>query len=726
MLKGISIRSILFVGVGMTILFFSLIGRVFYLQVVQADWLIEGATAQWQREELITPVRGQILDRNGQPLAYNGPAYTVVAILSKDAPSKVEDPSVTADKLAPILQMSRSSLLSLLTKKDRYQVELRPGGWKIDEKKAQAIEALKLPGIYLSKGSKRYYPNQDFLSHTLGYVDKEGKAKMGLELMYDEVLKGEPGKGIFLTDRSRNVLPSGVESYSPAVDGNHLRLTIDERIQHFAESALDEAATKYKAKGMSVLVADPNTMELYAIASRPQFDPNRYGEIKDYQNLPLQVPYEPGSTFKVITLAASIAEGAFHPEETYQAGKYTSKTITPPIKDYYNSKGWGKITFLQGIERSSNVAAVILGYERVGKEKLFQYYKAFGFGEPTGIDYPHEGVGKLPSVNAPPRDIATTTFGQALTVTAIEQLRAVSAAINGGKLMRPFLVKEIVDAKTGKKISGNKPTMERQVIPPDVSAKVREVLEGVITSPDGTGRGYAIPGYRIGGKTGTAQKLDKEGRYSHDQFIYSFVGFAPVDQPRVIVYVVVDEPDMNAISSSQVVGDIFRNVMRNTLQYLQIPPEGNGVHPQTASSGKNVVIANPAQGGGEGLTPLPSPSLEGEWADKAEQKAKELGLKAIVIGKGKKIIGQYPERDEEMTKGSTLFLLTDGPLQMPDLSGFSLREVMGISSLIGTEVTAKGSGFVSTQSIKPGTAIQKGGSLEVTLLPRSVLPTQGK
>ncbi|MBE3554750.1 MAG: penicillin-binding protein, partial [Thermicanus sp.] len=355
MKKRITVRSILFVGGGITLLFFSLIGRIFYLQVVQADWLNESAMAQWQREEWMEPQRGMIMDRNGQPLAYSGPAYTVVAVLSEKAPSRVENPMDTAEKLAPILQMSKEGLLSLLTKKDRYQVELRPGGWKIDESKAKEIEALRLPGIYLSKSTKRYYPNQAFLSHTLGYVDKEGEAKMGLELMYDSILRGTPGKGVFLTDRSKNVLPAGVENYQPAEDGKNLRLTIDERIQHFAEQALNDAASRYRAKGMMVLVADPNTMEMLAIASRPDFDPNQYTQITDYRNLPLQVPYEPGSTFKVITLAASIEEGVFHPDEVYQAGRYESKVIRPAIKDYYNNLGWGKITFRQGIERSSNV-----------------------------------------------------------------------------------------------------------------------------------------------------------------------------------------------------------------------------------------------------------------------------------------------------------------------------------------------------------------------------------
>ncbi|CCQ98186.1 Penicillin-binding protein transpeptidase [[Clostridium] ultunense Esp] len=669
MKKRITVRSILFVGGGITLLFFSLIGRIFYLQVVQADWLNESAMAQWQREEWMEPQRGMIMDRNGQPLAYSGPAYTVVAVLSEKAPSRVENPMDTAEKLAPILQMSKESLLSLLSKKDRYQVELRPGGWKIDESKAKEIEALRLPGIYLSKSTKRYYPNQAFLSPTLGYVDKEGEAKMGLELMYDSILRGTPGKGVFLTDRSKNVLPAGVENYQPAVDGKNLRLTVDERIQHFAEQALDDAASRYRAKGMMVLVADPNTMEMLAIASRPDFDPNQYTQITDYRNLPLQVPYEPGSTFKVITLAASIEEGVFHPDEVYQAGRYESKVIRPAIKDYYNNLGWGKITFRQGIERSSNVGAVILGFERLGKEKLFQYYKKFGFGEPTGIDYPHEGVGKLPPPNAPPRDIATTTFGQAITVTAIEQLRAVSAAINGGKLLRPYLVKEILDPKTGKVLTENKPVVERQVISPETSSEVRKVLEGVITSPEGTGRGYAIEGYRIGGKTGTAQKPDVNGSYSRDKFIYSFVGFAPVDNPRLIVYAVVDEPDMTAISSSQVVGEIFRSVMKNSLQYLQIPPDASLSSPQNPGGKEKAASLLPESQTAPQL--LTIPTFVGEMASSAKQKALELGLKPVVLGKGKKVTGQYPQGNEEVMAGQTLYLVTDGEVLMPDLTGVS-------------------------------------------------------
>jgi penicillin-binding protein 2B len=703
--KRIAYRSLLILGVGITLLFFLLVVRLFWIQSVQADWLNAGALAQWQREEFVEPKRGAILDRTGQKLAYTGPSYNVIAMLSSKAPSHVEDPIETARKLAPILEMDAERLIQLMSKKNQYQVELGPGGRKISEEKAEQIRALGLPGIILQKNSKRYYPNHAFAAHILGYVDKEGIAQMGLERQYDDILKGVPGKLSLIKDGKQKVLPTGIEEYQPAQDGKDIVLTIDERIQHFVEQALDEASLSFNAKGIIAIVADPNTMEILAMASRPHFDPNKYTEITNYKNLAINVTYEPGSTFKVITYAAAIEEGLFNPEEIYKAGKYETKSIRPAIKDYYTPKGWGELTFKEGLARSSNVAAVILGYERMKKEMLYDYYHKFGFGQMTGIDYPYETVGKLPDPNvAPPRDIAVTTFGQGLTVTAIEQITAVSAVANGGKLMKPYLVKEIRDPNTGEVVKKNEPTVVRQVISPETSKMMRELMENVVSSKDGTGRGYAIEGYSIAGKTGTAQKVDSTGRYSDDKFIYSFIGFAPADKPELIVYIVVDEPDIAVPSSSAVVGKIFKDVMRNSLQYLQIEPDQKlqSNHETESVSVESLVV----------------PNLEKKYKQVAEQKILQLGLVPNVIGKGETVLRQYPDPGTTVEKGSMVYLLTSqDEIQMPDLTGKSLRDAAEFASLVGLEIEVNGSGFIVEQSIPPGEIIPVHGKLRINLQP---------
>lgn len=708
--KRMAVRSIIVIGGGFTLLFFLLFARLFYIQYFQADWLNAAAMSQWEREEFVEPKRGAILDRNGQNLAYNGPSYNIVAILSKKAPEYVIDPIGTAKQLAPILNMSTEKLIELMSRTDRYQVELRPGGWKINEEKKKQIEALNLPGILWVQNTNRYYPNNNFASHTLGYVDKEGKAIMGLELFYDEALRGSEGKYRFIKDNKNNVLPQGIEDFQPAMDGNNVVLTIDQRIQHYVEQALDESEKSFTAKGIIALVVDPNTMEILAIASRPSFDPNQYSksEISSFMNLPISYPYEPGSTMKILTLAAAIEEGIWDPNETFMSGKYSSNVITPPIHDHNNGRGWGEITYLEGIERSSNVLMTLLGYEHLGREKLYEYYNKFGIEEKTGIDYPYEKVGKLPNARtAPPRDIAVTTFGQGFSATAIRQVTAISAAINGGNLLQPQLVKEIRDPNTNEVVQTNEPKVLRKVVSESTSKEVRNVLESVVTSPHGTGRNYAIEGYRIGGKTGTAQKVDGANGYAEDKFIYSFVGFAPADKPELLVYIAVDEPDVSVASSSAVVGQIFRDVMKNSLQYLQVEPE--------MVDSEQIVRYTPT---------IQMPDLVENYTNVAAQTAIDLGLKVEVIGNGERVLRQEPASGTVIEEASRIYLITSEHYVMPDFTGKSLREVIEFTSLIGVSLHSNGTGYVVSQSVPPGTPIVDDTLLTIRL--ESMNPTVAK
>lgn len=566
-MRRIRLRT-LGLGLFLSFLFLILLVKIFMLQVVDAAWLQEKATHIWNRNEILRPERGKLYDRNGDALAYDAPAYTVVATLSKKDPNHVKDAAQTASQLARVLNTSETALLKQLTK-DAYQVELRQGGWKIDAEKAQAIKDLALPGIHLMEETRRFYPNKSLAAHLLGYVDLEGNAKMGLELSLDEWLRGTDGKSRFIKDARGVPLPDGELEYIPAEDGADVYLTIDRNIQSFVEQALDRAQETYEPKRMVAIVSDPNTGEILAMGVRPGFDPNQYWEIENYNNYAVSYPFEPGSTFKIITMAAAIEEGLFNPNEKYMSGTYWVKGSRIPVRDHNNGRGWGEITFLEGVQHSSNVLFAKLGVERLGQERLIHYIHQFGFAKKTGIPLPGEVVGRVPDVSEriPVRDLASISFGQAVSVTPIQQVMAVGAIANGGKMLPPTIVQRI--EKDGEVVQKFTPPAGRRVISEETSRQVREILESVVS--EGSGQTAYLDGYRVAGKTGTAQKFDgATGKLIEGEYIASFIGFAPADEPSILVYVAVDAPK-GAHYGSTVAAPIFQEIMRSTLHYLQVP-----------------------------------------------------------------------------------------------------------------------------------------------------------
>ncbi|QZA33947.1 penicillin-binding transpeptidase domain-containing protein [Hydrogenibacillus sp. N12] len=720
---GIVRRGLLLAG-GIVLLFLAVLGRLFYLQVLSAEPLVARAAVQWQAKETLPAKRGTIYDRNGTPLAVDGPAYDVIAVVSPRAPDHVVDPAQTAAALAPHLGMPAARIEALLRQPGRYQVEFRPGGWKISPETKAAIEALHLPGIVFVEDRRRYYPFGAFLAHTLGYVDKEGEARMGLEAALDDVLAGRDGALKLLVDGGRRFLPGGVQDYVPPVDGKDVVLTIDQTIQTFVEDALDAAAEQVRAKHLLAVVANPKTLEVYALASRPHFDPNDYTRITNYLNLPVAFEFEPGSTFKTITLAAAINEGVYNPDETYQAGVYRSKEIRPPIRDWNDVRGWGTIPFRDAFVRSSNVGMTILGYERLGRERLARYYEAFGFGARTGIDLPGEAAGRVPDLRlVPPRDVASTTFGQRIAVTPIQMVAAVSAAINGGTLMRPYVVRSIERRDEGIVYEAREPTAVRRVISPEASARVREAMAAVVESPVGTGRAFAIPGYRIGGKTGTAQKLSPDGTYRDGAYIYSFIGFAPLDDPAVLVYVVVDEPDLPATSSGEVVAPIFKAIMSQTLAYLDIPPEGGG----RRSAGGGSAAENGDAPAPDRLRDAP-PAGEKRAADQAvpadgtaaggAPPAAEQGVPPAADR------GMPPAGEVERSATPAEEAKGDAPLtvSVPDVRGRSKKEAAALLQAAGLEADFDGTGYAVAQDPAPGSRVAAGTAVRVRFEPPAPPP----
>ncbi|HEY0829429.1 MAG TPA: penicillin-binding transpeptidase domain-containing protein, partial [Bacilli bacterium] len=438
---------------------------------------------------------------------------------------------------------------------------------------------------------------------------------------------------------------------------------------------------------MTVIAVDPYSLEVLGLANLPNFNPNNYWDFTDqnvFKNHALVSTYEPGSTFKIVTLAGAAQEGLFHPEATYESGRLKVPGTT--IRDHNNGQGWGKITFLEGLKRSSNVAFVKLGYEGLQEDRLRKYITDFGFGTKTNIGLQGELAGDIDFQY--PSEIATATFGQGVTVTPIQQITAVSAIANGGKLMWPHLVREVVDQEeTNKVITAIQPKEIKQVISKKTAQDVRGYLEQVVSDRKiGTGRNAYIEGYRVAGKTGTAQKVEN-GKYSDDKWVVSFIGFAPVDNPKIVVCIIVDEPDLQGDSNgaSMVSGPLFKEVVTKSLRYMEVPATAKqGATAIKWASEKAIV-----------------PELTNLSASEAESKLNAKKLKYEILGKGKKVLKQYPDPEDETGIEQMIYLITDDidTIKFPDLTGKALRDAIEVCSLLEVTCKASGEGYVSSQTV---------------------------
>ncbi|USG67554.1 penicillin-binding transpeptidase domain-containing protein [Brevibacillus ruminantium] len=732
--RRINLRIIL-LALTAILLFVTLTVRMWWLQTVDAANIISHATWDW--EKTLKPKRGAILDRNGEILAYEGRAYDLSARLKpRDEKDKdvVKDPYYTAQVLAPILNAPMDELLKKLTNPNSKVVELGRYGKKISEQQKSNIEYYQypmlpngekvktnqLPGIIVTETTRRYYPNNSFAAHVLGYMDFDDEPKMGLELQFDKELRGEKGEMQIRTDGAGYQLPDGERKYKPAKDGMNVYLTIDRTIQDYVEQALDKAEAEYKPKSMTVVVTDPQTGEVLAMGNRPQFDPNTYYKgITNFTNHAITSMFEPGSTFKIITLAAAIEEGKFNPNEIYQSGMF--KEFKQPIRDHNNGVGWGPISFLEGVQRSSNVVFVIMGYKYLGPEMLKNYFEKFGIGSKTGIELPYEKEGILNNLLKPnsPRDIAVTTFGQGVAVTAIQQVAAVGAVANGGELLKPHIVKEIRDPLSGAVVRRTQREVVHRVVSEATAKKTRDILETVITGEKGTGKSYRLDSYQVAGKTGTAQKYDDKGRIMEGQhYIVSFIGFAPKDNPRLLVYVVVDDPTTTEdyrTWGGKFVAPIFKSVMERSLQYLQQKPD------MTAAEKQAETVNSEAIARSEQIREVSMPKLVGMSTTAAKLRAEQDQLTVAIMGTGTKIASQYPSPYEKVVPGTSVTLVTDRleGTKMPDLTGKSLREALEFGSLMQLQLTTYGVGFVTQQNIPPGTELKGGEQLQITLQPTS-------
>lgn len=693
--KKVRIRTI-FIGGVFTLFFIVIIFKMYWVQVADRAFWLDQAEKNWSTHKTIEPVRGMIVDRNNKVLAKDAVAYTVT--VNPEIIHKLGIEEEIIANLKGILNISETKLRGLVTAKKNgvflKNREIRNEGWKVDsdtydrvidyrEKLRKKMDQNNV-GIYFVEEARRFYPKNELGVHVLGYINKEGKPVYGLESLFNKNLVGIAGTIEYEKDAKGNRLPEAKVEYNPAHNGENIQLTIDENIQHYVEEAMQTAYDTLHPKSMTVIAADPNTMEILALANMPNYNPNEYWSFSnegDFYNHALGSRYEPGSTFKIVTLAAAVEEGVFNPNDTYESGRI--KIPGGYARDIKRS-GWGQITYLEGLKRSSNVAFVKLGYEKLGEEKLKSYIDKFGFGVKTNIDLPGEDSGIIRFSNR--ADPATATYGQGgVQVTAIQQVTAIAAVANGGKLMWPHVVKQITDSETGKVLVKNDPKLIRQVISEKSSKLVGEYLEQVVSDPKiGTGRKAYIEGYRVAGKTGTAQKVIN-GKYSDSKYVVSFIGYAPVEAPKIVVYVLVDEPDVPSDQGGgYVAAPIFKDIVSQSLRYMNVPSTKNSIS-KTVVQQYTSTVPNVINLQVKGATDF---LKEGRYAYK-------------VLGSGTTVIKQVPAAGSVVSSGQTIYLLTEAPekSKVPDMSGLPLQDSLQICTLLNLSCETTGEGYVVSQNL---------------------------
>lgn len=616
--------------------------------------------------------RGNIYDINGEELASTVNSYTVIAYLNSNK-TNVSDKEKTAKELSPILNMTEEKLIELLNKK-LYQVELRPGGYGITEVVKARIEKLELPGIdFIKNSKKRYYNKSTFASYIIGYakVLDDGKisGELGIEGYYDDILSGTNGYTKYLKYTSSNYkIPNTNEDTKKAKDGSDIYLTIDSSIQLIAEKAVSSMKEKFNTDWAVFTVMDAKTGAIVASATNPNFNPNDTNTIKEYMNPLLSYQYEPGSVMKVFSFASSMEEGKYDGEETFKSGSYTLDDGTV-IRDS-ERKGWGTISFDEGFARSSNVAATTLAL-RLGVDKLSEYYNNLGFGKKTGIELSNEAIGDIEMVYQ--SELATASFGQGVSVTAIQMLQALSAMTNDGTVIKPYIVDKVVDQNGNITYQGKRQVVKK-VYSTNTVNKMHEIMKKVID----INKYWQVNNVSIMGKTGTAQIASPKGGYLTGTYDYikSFAGIFPADDPKYIVYVAGKKPETNIGSWAKVITTAIEEIA----SYAKLTESKSDADPSKIITLDNYIS---------------------KYLDTTLEELKNKKIDVIILGNGKYIINQYPLKNKTLLSGEKLFLLTnDKEIKMKNLKGWSLSEVKTYCNLIGLKLEYNGYGYVINQSIE--------------------------
>jgi cell division protein FtsI (penicillin-binding protein 3) len=649
--KCCKIRIIL-IGVGFTLFFLAVVGRGFWLQVIDSEDTVARARRQYKRVIPLTPRRGAIYDRNGAELARSTSVDSIFA-----EPLRITDVDASVRTLARPLNMTSASLRKKLTSKRSFVWLQR----KVQPDQSTRIRKLGVEGIAFTKEHQRFYPNGELAAQLLGFTGLDPRGLEGLEKYYDSQMLGQEGFLVAAKDGRRKGLGASNKVVDGGSHGNSLNLTIDRNLQYLAEKELAAGLKEAKARAGTVVVLDPNSGEILAMANQPSYNPNAYGRYPHAtrRNRAVCDEFEPGSTLKVFLMAAALNENVVQPNHLVNCEKGSYRVGGMTIHDHHPHE---LISVADVLKLSSNIGSAKIG-KMLERQRYFDYLSRFGFGDKTGIDFPGEVAGQL---RRPELwfegDLAAVSFGQGMTVTALQLARAVGAIANGGLLMKADLVRQIVD-EHGKLVENRSPQTVRRVVSEKVAAQVRSMME-MVTRQGGTGTLAAVPGYRIAGKTGTAQKVDPvTGGYSADKRVASFVGFAPADNPRLVILVVIDEPQTQ-VYGGLVAAPVFSKLVSQSLRYLGIPPtEADVVAPlppvtletKVAISTGTIQPARVPKGG----SPM-MPHCMGMSFRQVLQTMEERGLNIRIKGSGK-VVEQFPAPGQDIRYGDEVWVKLEPP-----------------------------------------------------------------
>lgn len=647
---------------------------------------------------IIYATRGSIFDRDGSNLAINVTSYTVIAYLSPTRTGSsstikhVQDPEYTAYKLAPILNMSVEKLTSLMSQ-NLYQVELGPGGRGITELTKQEIEALELPGIDFIEDQKRYYPNGNFASYIIGYAKKNENGsiigEMGIESKYDDILKGTDGYEEYQQDLNGYKIPDTPEEKVNPINGSNIYLTIDSSIQRFLETSVKDNSKKYDPEWMVMSIMDAKTGDILGSASTPSFDPN-IKDITNYENPLAAYLFEPGSTMKIYTYMCAMEKGLYDGNTTYLSGKY--KIGDDTVKDW-NVYGWGTITYDLGFEYSSNVAIANILNSILTKDELKDCYHKYGFDETTGIELGRELSRDLTFTY--PIEVANAGFGQGILTTPIQHLQALSIISNNGRMLKPHIVDKIVDPNTGNVTYESSKEESEVLVSSETISKIKDLMYNVVNANNEgtTGKKYYIEGLDIIGKTGTAQIYDDiHGGYltGINDYIYSFAGMYPKDDPQIIIYAAIKKPNFaNTSALSESVVDVIKNITKY----------------------KNI------NGSVKEKNDIKKYNLDNYLNKNKDSVVNELnnnGINTIVIGNGDVITDYYP-KNTVITNSRVILITNDSNYTIPNMTNWSKREAKYLLDIMGIKYTLNGDGYVISQSVKEGTVVDYETEIELNL-----------
>lgn len=604
-------------------------------------------------------------------------------------PDAVRDVEGTARQLAPFLPVSEEDLIRTLDSGSSTSVWLARG---LSVEAAEAIRQLRLPGIRVVKRPQRYYPQGSLAAHVVGIAGSDNQGLEGIEYYYDKILRGIPGQYAVERDATQKNIPGGASEFTPPESGHDVVLTIDSVLQYIAETRIQEAVIETKSERGLVLVMDPNSGEVLANAIYPTFDPNYYNDFSAdrRRNVAITDQYEPGSTFKFVTAAASVDLGLAYNERKFDSGQYWE--VGGGRVRNSDGRVFGNISFLEAMERSDNITFAKLSAE-MGPERFHPYIQEFGFGSRSGVDFPGEisGMVATPRITGQALQWANTGFGQGIAVTPLQLLNALSAIANGGKLMKPYFVREIRDAQ-GRLVEKFEPEIIGNPVGFETATEVSQLLRSVVVN--GNGNRAEVAGYYVAGKTGTAE-VPQGGAYGEDR-IASFVGFAPVDDPALAILVVLYKPRTDSPYGGVLAAPVFKEIMEESLEYLGVKRRQEG----------------------QERTPLALvPNLSNFTREEAKARLTREGFPWTMEGGGTLVTAQSPRPGMRVPVQTTVHLFfyeqEVEDVEVPDVIGLSMRDASSMLSDLGLRINVVGSGVAAEQSPGPGTRLPKGSAVEV-------------